>query len=480
MEALILPHNLDAERSVLGSALIDPDICASLPDMVSQSDFHSQAHQWMYEAMISLYKSGQPVDFVTLPDELERNGTLNECGGHSYIMELINTTPTHIYAQNYAEMVKRDAVCRRYIRMAEKLMQMAYGNHKPEELFTFIEEEKRTLQPPRDDGALQTWDESFEHYWRVLDRRREVTETGGMATTYPWASWNALIDPAEPGLPILLSGDSGTGKTIYLEGFADWWAMQGLTVAISHFELNRGVMYDRRIVRHTGISRSKLKTGILTQVEEQRIMDAERRLKSWPGAIHYLHTPAWNIDELCREVRGLVRDGMCDALVFDYLDKLSASPRQMKLFGSNQTARLADDTAQWKDLLETEQIVGVSAAQLRKSGKEKRFDELVKEDIQGSGDRANFVNVVGLIHREIVDAKEVDEHGEVVTEIGGRSREARVKIAKNTMGKEGVLNQLVKASLFTVKDSIIDRQDLNDPRSYVDHANATQPQGRQA
>lgn len=479
MDPLILPHNLDAERSVLGSALIDPDICASLPDMISQGDFHSQVHQWMYEAMISLYKSGQPVDFVTLPDELERNGTLDECGGHSYIMDLINTTPTHIYAQNYAEMVKRDAVCRRYIRMAEKLMQMAYGNHKPEELFTFIEEQKGLLQPDRKGDSLMKWDKSFDHYWSVLEERKRQTAAGGRLTTYPWASWNNLIDPAEPGLPMVISADSGKGKTIYLECLADWWAMQGLSVAFVHFELNKDIMLDRRTVRHSQIPRRVLATGSLTDAQEQRIRDTDTRLKGWRGTINYLHTPGWSIEEVCREGKRMVQDGLCDVMVLDYLDKAAASPRQMKLFGSNENARAADNTDYWKNFLENESVVGASAGQLNKDGKlQTSIDTLVKEHILGSGHRVNFVNVVGLLHRQTLDGPEMDENGEKVGDVGDYSRIAKMKFDKNTLGQRGIVDQIMKPHLFTVNDLAIDRHNLNDPNNYRDHANQTQPQGR--
>lgn len=453
-DLLTLPANMDAEMCVLGSAMIDPDFCVELPELLFADDFFNERNRAIYESICALQVSGQPVDTFTLDDQLRIDGGISIVGDSSYIIDLVNATPSSLHADSYVQAVKRASYCRQAIRFATSVVEKSTEQLSPDELFAHINEAMTLLEPhrTRDDSALQTWTESFPSYRELLAYRLEQTQNGGSAFRYPWHSWNRLIDPAEPGLPILLASDTGGGKTTWLECLADYWAMNGMHVVFAHFELNRGVMYDRRMVRHSGIDRRTLKTGRLDENQYKWVIATEERMSAWPGEIHYLHTPGWDIYRLSREVESLYRRGMCDCLILDYLDKLDASPSQMKKFGQNIQRRLADDVDQWKNLAERLGIVTVSAAQLRKSGKSVSFNDMTKEDIAETGERVNKTNVVMLIHREILTQNQADEDGNIVARMGQRSVNAKIKLVKNTMGETGVINQIVKPSRFSVVD----------------------------
>ena len=100
---------------MLGSLLIDPDAIIKVANFLRAEDFYRERHGWLYDAMLTLNERREPLDFVTVVDELERRGQLEEIGGPAYITDLIGSTPTAIYVDHYARIVERTAVLRRLI-----------------------------------------------------------------------------------------------------------------------------------------------------------------------------------------------------------------------------------------------------------------------------------------------------------------------------------------------------------------------------
>ena len=102
-----LPQNIEAEQSVLGSLLIDPDAILAVAPFLHEDDFFSVVHRKVYAAMQSLHERRQPADIVTTADELERRGDLEAIGGAAYLTTLINFVPTSVHVENYAHIVER-------------------------------------------------------------------------------------------------------------------------------------------------------------------------------------------------------------------------------------------------------------------------------------------------------------------------------------------------------------------------------------
>lgn len=121
-----IPANIEAERAVLGSLLIDPDAIIKVANFLRPEDFFRERHSWLYESMLALNERREPLDFVTLVDELERREQLEDAGGPAYITELIGNTPTAIYIDHYARIVERTALLRRLIAAAGTIAELAY------------------------------------------------------------------------------------------------------------------------------------------------------------------------------------------------------------------------------------------------------------------------------------------------------------------------------------------------------------------
>jgi replicative DNA helicase len=124
--AKLPPQNLDAETSLLGAVLIDEDVLTRVSDKLVADDFYDRRHQLIYAAMISLYEHHQPVDLLTLADQLKKKGELDEAGGSAYLSELTNQVPTAAHAEGYADIITQNGMRRRLITASASIAELGF------------------------------------------------------------------------------------------------------------------------------------------------------------------------------------------------------------------------------------------------------------------------------------------------------------------------------------------------------------------
>lgn len=446
--------NLDAERAVLASAMIDPGTAERLPSMLQASDYYSERHRWTHDAICAVVAAGASPDILSVADELERRGQLDTVGGHVFLASL--DTPTSLYADHYAAIITRHAWLRRFLAMAQKSVQMAYDEPHPDTLYAFVQEQIGELggASKRSDITM-TWEESFERQIDMLDESQHESD---QRFRWPWDTWNGILSPAEPGMVVEIVADTGVGKTIYAECLADFWAAQGAKVGFLHFELNPKVMLQRRLCRWTGLDLREVKAPNKTSDAWDRIFMVNERLEKWKGRIDYAHTAGMHIDATVREMERMVQVYGTEVFILDHLKKLHrhASPRQMQQ-RLNEVGRQADNVEQFKSACERLNVRGVVLNHYNKTGKALP-GAATKTDIAGAGEQADFVNVIVLLNRGFARGIETDPYtGKVAVRPGERSNIVEVKIDKNTMGAEGRLKQWMQPAQFKVIDRQFER-----------------------
>jgi replicative DNA helicase len=324
-----------------------------------------------------------------------------------------------------------------YMVLGQELIRRVYAEDSPEEIHNWLVAQVTRLGGGEENARL-LWGESFDLYEKIMAKRKEkalLPPREQRNITWPWDSWSRLLDPLDPGLLAVLSAGDGVGKTACAENIAEHWARCGLNVVFVHFELNRSLMLDRRMVRHTGIPRRELKTGLLSPQQVALQEQADEHLRSWPGSITYLHTPRWSMEKVIGEVSSLVSDSLCDVFVIDYLEKAAPSARQLKTFGSNVFPREADDVEIIKSAAEALERPALLLSQLNKSGKTATFETLDRTAIRGAGEKTEKANIVILLHKESSDTSIV-----------------RVRVDKNTMGPCGSFEQYMDGARFLLID----------------------------
>jgi len=331
-----------------------------------------------------------------------------------------------------------------YMILGQELFRRIYAEDSPEEIHSWLMAQIQRVGGD-ESGARLLWQDSFDLYEGILQKRIEqsvIPESQRRILTWPWVTWRTLLDPLDPGILAVLSAGDGTGKTLYSENIAEHWARSGMNVVFVHFELNRSLMLDRRMTRHSGITRRILKSGELTGQQKIDIQRANERLRQWPGSITYVHTPGWTMERVMGEVSSLVAEDLCDVFVIDYLEKAAASNNQLKSLGNNIFAREADNVEIVKRTAEILDRPALLLAQLSKMGKQQSFNNLDRTAIRGAGEKTERANIVILLYKETSDSQIV-----------------QIRIDKNTMGACGSFEQFMDGSKFLVAD--IQKQEEN-------------------
>lgn len=343
--------------------------------------------------------------------------------------------------------------------LAKEILRRCYADEDATSIRQWLSEQIARMGGATETNAVLLWEDSFDFYEKLLEQRERdasIPMAERKLLTWPWQSWNNLIDPLEPGLLAVISAPDGTGKTILAESIAEHWARQKSRVVFVHYELNRALMLDRRTSRHTTLTRRELKSGQLDAVQKQRVADMRPRLMAWDGGITYLHTPGWTMERTVEQLRKLRADGLCDVVVLDYLEKNAASRRQLQMYGGNTNQREADNVEQLKNFSEETETPSLMLTQFSKAGKNASFENIDRTDIRGAGEKTEKANIVILMHRE----KTAD----------GYSNTINVLVDKNTVGRTGAFKQMMEPEYFRLGDIV--QVPLNAPEYHWNGADA--------
>jgi replicative DNA helicase len=327
-----------------------------------------------------------------------------------------------------------------YEVLAKELLRRCMAEDEPEELRRWLSEMLAHMGAGEEDAILK-WVDSFELTSKIIDDYEKIANTPESLRrdlAWPWQSWNNIIDPLEDGMLGLVTAPDGAGKTIYAESISEHWAAHKNRVVFVHYELNRKLMMLRRTSRHTGITPRDIKSGKLNPLQKQKIDEVKPRLLKWEGYISYLHTPGWTMERTITELRRLVNEDECDVVVLDYLEKASASKRQLQMFGTNIYQREADNVEQIKTFAEMTGIPVLMVAQMSKEGKQTSFENVDRSSVRGAGEKSDKSNLVVLLRRDRIE--------------NGYSNIVDVLVDKNTMGSTGVFKQIMQPEYFRVGD----------------------------
>lgn len=325
--------------------------------------------------------------------------------------------------------------------LAKEMLRRCMAEEEPGEILNWLSGMLVHVGGDTTGNAVMTWEESFEFVDRMIaeyERIAALPESERKLLSWPWDSWRRLIDPLDAGMLGVITAADGTGKTIYAESITEYWAENKNHVVFIHYELNRKLMMLRRTSRHTGILARSIKEGRLFPEEKQKIAEAQGRLKSWDGFIDYIHTPGWSMEKTIGELNNINADRKVDAVVLDYLEKVAASTRQLKLFGSNVYQREADNVEQLKNFAESTGIPVLMVTQMNKLGKETSFEKVDRTGIRGAGEKSDKANLVVMLNRERT--------------VEGYSKTVNVLVDKNTMGGTGSFDQIMQPEYYRVAD----------------------------
>jgi replicative DNA helicase len=448
----------EAEIAVLGAMRQSTDAAIQIADLLEADDFHDPRRGVVFQAICAILAGIEPIDTPAIVGEcqrIQRETNVKGVFDSGYVESL--EVQDHRRAMMYANTVKRLAWLRRAGNFAFWLVQELQTRPQPNELYAEAQERWQHLQPVRaDSGFVYGWDTEPIHERLIKQRVQDALDGTTPLFDWPWASWNhnGRIRPLRPGFVGVLAAPDGMGKTTYLEQVAEHWAHRGWHVVYVHLEDDLEYKLDRRKARHSFVDMSKIEDGTMTDEERERLQESCSRIEMFAGCLHYYHAPGKSMTEIIRELETRVSEGVCQAVVFDYLDKVQPTRGQAKVYGDNTWERQANDMEAIKSFAETNKVPVFTATQGNKTMQ--GAGTQTRSAIQGSGQKSQKSQLVIILTRDIVGENGLkDKNGNEIAKAGQYSPIVNVRIDKQNRGETGSFKQFLVGRCFVVRDIAI-------------------------
>ncbi len=318
----IPPHNVEAEQSVLGAMILDKEAIIVVTEILKSENFYKEAHKEIYEAIIDLYNKDEPVDLVTLSEELTVRGTLEALGGVTYLSDLSTSGILTSNAKYYAKIVAEKALLRRLIKASTEIVEKGYDAEEAEMLLDMAEKSIFDI-------SQNTNKEGFAPIKEVLletfDKIEELYSSDGAITGL--STGFVDLDRKTSGLHrsdlVLIAGRPAMGKTAFAINVCHNAAVRsGASVAIFSLEMSKDQLVQRILSAESHIEIHKIKNGQLSEDEWPKLASAMGPLSQ--AKIFIDDTPGINVMEMKAKCRRLKMEHGLDLVMIDYLQLMES------------------------------------------------------------------------------------------------------------------------------------------------------------
>lgn len=431
----LLPHNQEAEASVLGACLIDPDAVARVASIVQSKDFYDERHQEVFSAMLALHNRGIPVDFVVLCDELgERLQHIEP----AYLTDLINTVPTSIHADHYARIVSDHATRRRLIDAATEIARLA--GDLDTDADTIQDKAMEIITRARKTAGRRLSVSIRQALSAYYDRIEILVQRGGGMIGVPtgYTDLDRVLGGLQQSDLVILAARPSVGKTSLALGIAHNTAKLGLRVAFFSLEMSEEQIVQRLISLDSAVGSTSLREGCFGEHELEAVMGSMGRLSDLPIHINESSgiAPAFIRAEVAR-IEAL--HGPVDLIVVDYLQLMRCDGKQRDRY-ETVTEVSQGLKAAAKDL----KIPVLALSQLSRSVETRADKRPILSDLRESGGIEQDSDVVMFIYRDEM----YDENTE-------RKNIADVIIAKHRNGPTGAVSLFFQKHLAKFQNADI-------------------------
>lgn len=429
------PHNLEAEEAVLGSLIIDPDAIFDVAGFLRPSAFYMVHNQWIYDAMLTLSERRDPIDFVTLSEELRRREQLEEIGGEAYLLSLPNTVPTSVNAVNYARVVEATSTRRELISVAGTIADLAYTEE--EDISVVIDRSEQALFSVSERRTTRDLVPIKQIASTYLERIEELHERGEDVIGVPtgFTDLDRLLGGLNRSDLIIIAARPGMGKTSLQNAIALTAARRfEKRIAMFNLEMSAEQLVQRMISAETRIDSQRLRRGDLHDSEWPIFLKAIGDLSE--SRIFIDDTPSITPMQLRTKCRRLYAEHGIDLVMIDYLQLMNSENRS-----NNRVQEISDISRGLKALARELDVPVVAAAQLSRAVENRQNKQPLLSDLRDSGSIEQDADVVMFIYR--------DEYYNEDTE---RPNIAEVNIAKHRNGPTGTVDLFWHAKLATFKN----------------------------
>ncbi|MEM0487806.1 MAG: replicative DNA helicase [Candidatus Bathyarchaeia archaeon] len=429
------PQSIESEQSVLGGIIIDNDAIHKVIELLRPEDFYKESHQKIYQAMISLYERGEPLDLITLTDELKRLKVLDKVGGATYLAQLAECVPTAANVLHYARIVKEKALLRQLISAATEIITDCYKEEEDiEELLDRAEQLIFSISEYRVRPSFYPIREILKETFRVIERLYERKE---LVTGVPsgFKDLDRLTAGFQPSDLIIVAGRPSMGKTAFCLNIAHYAAVHArVPTAIFSMEMSKEQVAMRMLCAEAKVNASKVRSGFLSEADLQKLTLAASILSDAPIVID--DTPALSVLELRAKARRLKGEMSLGLIIIDYLQLMRGRSN-----AETREKEISEISRSLKALAKELQIPVIAISQLSRRAEDRPGRRPQLADLRESGAIEQDADLILFIYRDEVYNPNTSKKGI-----------AEVIIGKQRNGPTGTVELAYIPELTTFKD----------------------------
>lgn len=406
----IPPHNLEAERSVLGALLLDSTSFSKVLDIgLLAEDFYREAHSKIFEAIQSLISRAEPVDLVTLSSNLKDRGTYEEVGGSNYLTSLFEDSYSSAHVVHYSRLVKQKATLRRMISTSNDLIDRAFTG--VEDIEEFLDYAEKAIFDVTDTKLRQSFIGIKEILMENMASIQEMAEKKATVTGLPtgFTDLDEKTSGLHPGQLIIIAGRPAMGKTSFALNIAENAAVQAkASVAVFSLEMAKEELGFRFLTSLGKVSASNLKVGRLQDRDWKALTKAAGVLGECK--IFVDDTPAITVLEMRSRCRRLVSEHGLSLIIVDYLQLMRGNTKGGKGMDSRER-EISEISRSLKALAKELRVPVIALSQLNRSVESRPDKRPMLSDLRESGAIEQDADIVAFVYRDEVYNKDTEDKG---------------------------------------------------------------------
>ncbi len=417
------PYSREAEQSVIGGLLIDPDAWDQVSEQLVAEDFYEHRHQVIFGSIAQMLGEHRQLDAVTLAEFLQDHDLLRDVGGVTYLVELANATPSAANVQAYARIVRERAVLRSLIRIGREIADLAYRPEGRETVALLEMAEKKVFDLAQgQDRAGSGFIQVKEVLPGVIDRIEQVAKDRNAITGLPtgFADLDDKTSGLHPGQLVIVAGRPSMGKTAFAMNIAEHVACtEKQAVAIFSMEMPNEEIVLRSLSSRGRVDQHRLRSGTLGKDDWPRIAQAVGELNVAP--LFADDSAALTPAELRSRARRLKREHNLRLVVVDYLQLMQVPGRS-----DNRVAEISEISRSLKALAKELQLPVIALSQLNRSLENRTEKRPQMSDLRESGAIEQDADLILFLYRDEVYHKDKEEVRGVAEVIIGKQRNGPV------------------------------------------------------
>lgn len=462
MAERIPPQNLEAEKSVLGSLMLDEQAFDLVQSTLTSEDFYKTAHRIIFETIVQLNAKSEPVDLLTVTHVLQKKQMLEQVGGATYLAEILESTLSSANIEKYAEYVAETSLLRKMIRASGETIEKAYQGDF-EDVGSFMDQAEAAIFKLSESkntnsmfGSAEIVKTAIANIEELYHRKEDVV---GIASGFK--ELDKLLSGFQGGQLIILAARPAMGKTAFSLNLAQAATLrQAKSVAYFSLEMSKESLMMRMLASEARVNMGDLRIGKINDATWPKLIQAASHLSD--AKLFVDETPGMSPHEIRSKCRRLKAQHGLDMIFIDYLQLMSLKTRV-----DSREREVAEISKTLKEISKELDIPVVALAQLNRGVEQRPDKRPMLSDLRESGSIEQDADVIMMLYRDEYYEKENSQY----------KGQAEVIVVKQRNGSTGTIRLAFKGQFGTFlnlapasMDSSAPSQTMNEPEPFKDES----------